>query len=72
VRGRIFLDRLVAPLASASLSQLYFEGWRVQSWLVAERSRSENPTEMSIHLMLAIVLSRSAASLASASLSQLD
>jgi hypothetical protein len=25
MRGRTFLDRLVAPLASASLSQLYFD-----------------------------------------------
>jgi hypothetical protein len=43
-----FLNRLAAPLASTSLSQLYLALWRVQSRLLAERSRSDNPAQMSI------------------------
>jgi hypothetical protein len=71
MRGRTFLDRLAAPLASTSLSQLIFDWFVVQSCLLAERSRSENPSQMFIHLVLAILLSRLAASLASTPLSQL-
>lgn len=40
-------NRLAAPLASTSLSQLYLDRQRVQSRLLAERSRSENPAQMS-------------------------
>ena len=43
-----FWNRLAAPLASTSLSQLYLDRWTVQSRLLAKRSRSENPAQMSI------------------------
>jgi hypothetical protein len=43
-----FRNRFAASLASTSLSQLYFELWTVQSRLLAERSRSENPAQMAI------------------------
>jgi hypothetical protein len=43
-----FRNQLAAPLASTSLSQLIFDLWRVQSRLLAERSRSDNPAWMSI------------------------
>ena len=66
-----FRNRLAASLASTSLSQLYLDRWTVQSRLLAERSRSDNPDQMSIHLVLATLLNRLAALLASASLSQL-
>lgn len=48
MRRRTFLDRLVASLASTPLSQLYFDWCIAQKSVVAERSRSENPSEMSI------------------------
>jgi hypothetical protein len=66
-----FLNRLAAPLSSAPLSQLYLDLWRVQSRLFAERSRSENPAQMFIYLVLATLRNRLAAPLASTSLSQL-
>ncbi len=66
-----FWNRLAASLASTSLSQLYLDRWTVQSRLLAERSRSDNPDQMSIHLVLATLLNRLAALLAWTPLSQL-